>query len=320
MAENSKIEWTHHTFNPWLGCTKVSPACDGCYAEAMIDLRFGRMKWGGPRIRTAPENWRKPLKWNETAKRSGIKQRVFCASLADVFDNQVSAEWRTDLFRLIEDTPHLVWMLLTKRPHNIVAMIKRSGIADSQGKKSLPRNAALGTTVEDQKRADTNIPALLRAKEACTPEFAFVLCEPLLGSLDLRTLDLQGVDWVLAGGETDQGPHRARPMHPDWLRGLRDQCRDAGVPFHFRGWGEYRALEADRAGIEPQQGLRRPSRILWMSTDGQRSPEREALADQTGNLPIERLGRKRTGRRLDGVEHDGLPAKLRAGYSLESRQ
>src|SRR5690606_14613384 len=130
-----------HTFNPWIGCTKVSPACDGCYAEAMMDKRYGRVKWGAPgqgagtRERTSKGNWSKPKAWDRKAKAAGTRPFVFCSSLADVFDNQVPAEWRRDLFELIRATPNLVWLLLTKRPQLIVKL--------SEEVDGLPSNAAI---------------------------------------------------------------------------------------------------------------------------------------------------------------------------------
>jgi len=275
MGENSKIEWTDHTFNPWMGCTKVSPACDGCYAEAMMDHRYGKVKWGphGDRVRTAPSNWRQPHIWNLNAKAAGIRPRVFCASLADVFDNQVPSEWRADLFALIRATPNLIWLLLTKRPQNIV---KLSELADG-----LPWNAAIGASVEDQARFDQNVPALRRAKKAVSPAFAFLSCEPLLGPL---SGDLSDIDWVIAGGETDQGQHRARPSHPDWFRDLRDQCAAAGIAFHFKQWGEW--ADCEDWPSEMQEHLE-----LLNKADG-------------SNV---RVGKKKAGRLLDGVEHNGFP-------------
>lgn len=293
MGENSKIEWTDHTFNPWMGCTKVSPACDGCYAEAMMDHRYGKVKWGphGERVRTAPSNWKQPIRWDKEAKAAGSRPRVFCASLADVFDNQVPPEWRADLFALIRATPNLVWLLLTKRPQNIVKMV-----AVIEG--GLPPNAALGTTVEDQIRADVNVPALLRAKALCQPAFAFLSCEPLLGAIDLRHIAPTdtgyisalssstgpNLDWVIAGGETDQGKHKARPSHPDWIRALRDQCAATGTAFHFKQWGEW--ADADRFASETQEGY--------------------DVRGLTSGDSI-RVGKKVSGRLLDGIEHNGFP-------------
>lgn len=176
MAENSKIEWCDHTFNPWIGCTKISPACDNCYAEA-IDNRFGGDHWGpkAPRRRTAPANWRKPLKWNKDAEEKGIRYRVFCASMADVFDNRVDAKWREDLWKLIGDTPYLDWLLLTKRPQNIEKMLP-----DDWGEDGYP-NVWLGTTVENQDVADRNIIHLLENSAA----IHFLSMEPLLQQVDI---------------------------------------------------------------------------------------------------------------------------------------
>jgi protein gp37 len=127
--ENSKIEWTDHTFNPWIGCQHVSPGCDHCYAEAMMDHRYGKVEWGPHALRkwTSEENWRNPLKWNADARafkrEHGRRMRVFCASLADVFDNQVPTKWRQDLFALIRQYRRLDWLMLTKRPQNILKML-----------------------------------------------------------------------------------------------------------------------------------------------------------------------------------------------------
>jgi protein gp37 len=154
VAENSKIEWTDHTFNPWVGCTKVSPACDHCYAEGWAKRTGQAGLWNGERRRTSTANWRLPYKWNNAAPLSGPRPRVFCASLADVFDNQAAPEWRRDLWWLIRETPNLDWLLLTKRPQNIVKMLP-----DNWGE-GYP-NVWLGTTVENQTEAGRRIVALL---------------------------------------------------------------------------------------------------------------------------------------------------------------
>lgn len=128
MAENSGIEWTHHTFNPWIGCTKVSPACDQCYAEEWNRRYEGGKNWGPHADRRKTKSWSAPLKWNREAEAKGLRYRVFCASLADVFDNHKSIlpEWRAELWLLIKATPHLDWLLLTKRPQNIWVPNKRA--------------------------------------------------------------------------------------------------------------------------------------------------------------------------------------------------
>jgi protein gp37 len=219
MAENSKIEWTTHTFNPWIGCQKVSPGCDHCYAEAMMDHRYGKVEWGphGERKRTSEANWKLPLRWARQAK--GSRPRVFCASLADVFDNKVPAIWRSDLFALIEDTPELDWLLLTKRPQNIAKMLwpKWDG--------ALPRNIWLGTTCEDQKHFDQRWPLLRDAADAIVN---FISYEPAIGPLFIRP---NKPDWVICGGES--GPNR-RMMDPAWARDVRDQCAEQGTPFFMK--------------------------------------------------------------------------------------
>lgn len=217
MGENSAIEWTDHTFNPWQGCMKVSPACDHCYAEVR-DLRFHRgVHWGPTAPRQRTKNWSAPRKWNRDARTSGTRARVFCASLADVFDNQAPPEWRTDLWALIADTQRLDWMLLTKRPQNIRKMLPATW------GNGWP-NVWLGCTTENQEEANRRIP-LLRSIPA---RVRFLSCEPLL---EPTAPDLDGIDWVICGGESGRG---ARYMEPDWARALRDQCAEAGVAFFMK--------------------------------------------------------------------------------------
>ena len=254
MGETS-IQWTDYTFNPWIGCARVSPGCVHCYAEAR-DQRFTRGKnWGpkGTRTRTSPENWRKPLAWNAKAKREGRRYRVFCASLADVFEDRPElVEWRTGLIDLIARTPHLDWLLLTKRPENITRLLRGAlqllesktetyfcdaavllrlwldGVGDEHGRKTPPFNVWLGTTVEDQQRANERIPELLKVPASVR----FLSCEPLLERVDLspwldedRTGFVGLIDWVIIGGESGVG---ARPFHLEWARDLVNQCRDGG--------------------------------------------------------------------------------------------
>lgn len=217
MAENSKIEWTTHTFNPWIGCTKVGPGCDGCYAEALVDKRYGRVEWGAgnDRVRTSHGNWRKPLQWEREAVKTGVKPYVFCASLADVFDNEIDERWRRDLFALIEATPNLVWLLLTKRIGNVLKMTD-----PARGHPLLPRNAAIGATIVNQEEYDRDRMKLWDVKQNLEPLFTFGSFEPLLGRI---IMDKYAPDWVIVGGETDQGGHRARFTDTDWMRSLRDQ-------------------------------------------------------------------------------------------------
>ncbi len=251
MGENSKIEWTDHTHNHWLGCTKVSAACDHCYAESLA-TRYGWVKWGAGEARkmTSEANRRKPLSWDRKAAAEGMRRRVFCNSLADVFDAEVSDEWRLSLFALIDATRNLDWLLLTKRPQVAKKFYDRF---------YWPTNIWLGTTVENQTMAELRIPILL----SIPAKIRFLSCEPLLGPVDLTAVsqtvapgffgdvlqwyhrgkvhEYEGIsyptiNWVIAGGESGAG---ARPMRQEWARGLRDQCRNAGVPFFFKQWGEH---------------------------------------------------------------------------------
>jgi protein gp37 len=225
MGENSKIEWTDHTFNPWIGCQKVSPGCDHCYAESLA-TRYGWVTWGphGERKRTSEANWRKPRQWAK-ASRSQVglypdahrRPRVFCASLADVFDNQVPGDWRRDLFDLIAATPELDWLLLTKRPENLARMFPTGRWP----------NIWLGTTCEDQERYDRRWPLLAGMSGAAV---RFISYEPAIGPLRLPPRDPQP-DWLICGGESGHG---ARYMEPAWAERIRDDCRGEGVAFFMK--------------------------------------------------------------------------------------
>jgi protein gp37 len=228
MAENSKIEWTTHTFNPWIGCTKVSPACDGCYAENLMANRYGRVQWGAgeDRQRTGVANWRKPIAWDKEAKATGTRPYVFCASLADVFDNEVDEVWRHDLFKLIEATPNLIWLLLTKRIGNVMKMTN-----PERGCLMLPPNAAIGATIANQEEYDRDRMKLWEVRSFLQPLFTFGSFEPLLSRV---ILDKYAPDWIITGGETDQGSHKARDTDPDNFRYLRDQSRELGRAFFMK--------------------------------------------------------------------------------------
>lgn len=210
MAENSKIEWTTHTFNGWEGCQKVGPGCDNCYAEAR-NLRFsGGTNWGpgAPRRRTGAANWAKPIRWNREAKAAGIRPRVFCASLADVFDNAVDPQWRTDLFHLIHQTPHLDWLLLTKRPGNIEKMLP----SYSHTQRMWP-NVWLGCTVVNQEEADRDARKLWRIPA----KVRFLSIEPMLGPIFLDFAH------ALRGNQLGDLRRRERPPCPPDAPGLGAQ-------------------------------------------------------------------------------------------------
>lgn len=198
-----------------------------------MDHRYGRVKWGpqGTRQRTSVANWRKPLQWNRQAEREGRRFRVFCASLADVFEDRPElVPWRAELFGLIEQTPSLDWLLLTKRPENVVETLPTKWRPHKWGR--LPDNVWIGTSVEDQSAADARIPHLLRIPA----RVRFLSCEPLLGLVDLGLpfvsdnpyMTLNHVDWVIVGGESGR---KARPMDAGWARSLRDQCKGQAAFF-----------------------------------------------------------------------------------------
>ena len=316
MAENTKIEWADHTFNPWTGCTKIGPGCDHCYAEGWAK-RSGIVQWGpgSKRRRTSEANWRKPLQWNAEAERLGIRYRVFCASLADVFDNEVPVEWRADLFDLIAQTPNLDWLLVTKRIGNAKAMmadaLHLNPAALFNGQIWPLPNVWLGITVVNQAEADRDIPKLLATPAAVR----FLSMEPLLGGVDLsQWLDLiqyddgspwmrrnighlhDMLDWVIVGGES--GP-KARPMHPEWVRDIRDQCKAAGVPFLFKQWGEWSPGNV-QAATEAMQRVR-------IDTSGEVHAWPPAFDEASGSWCMHKVGKKNAGRLLDGREHNGFP-------------
>lgn len=237
MGANSKIEWCHHTFNPWVGCTKISAACDHCYAEGWAKRSGHSELWAGERRRTTSANWQQPVKWDAAAKTAGERHRVFCASLADVFDNQVPTRWRDDLWFLIDRTPHLDWLLLTKRPQNIEKFLPdvRTGILSWESGWS---NVWLGATAENQEEWDRRLPELC----AVPARVHFASVEPMLGDIDCGNAfdgppedsPYQPISWVICGGESGPG---ARQMNLAWLRSLRDQCASAGVPFFAKQLG-----------------------------------------------------------------------------------
>lgn len=222
MAENSHIAWTRHTFNPWMGCVKVSDGCKNCYAETLLTGRMGKKNLWGPaktttRQVTSDANWRKPLKWNAEAQAEGKAVRVFAASLADVFeDHPIANATRPEFFDLVARTPFIHWLILTKRIENVEAMLPADW-HDGYG------NVWLGTSIEDMRvahRADVlrSIPAAVR----------FVSYEPALGPLDEMSLDR--IDWIIYGGES--GPNY-RYGDPAWARSLRDRCAASVVAHEF---------------------------------------------------------------------------------------
>lgn len=269
-----------------------------------MDKRYGKVQWGvqGLRVRTSKDNWKQPNRWNKAAKEAGVRARVFCASLADVFEDKPDQpelnDWRRDLFEMIINTPYLDWLLLTKRPENVNRLIeKATGFSDAETWFHAAQNVWIGASVENQEQANIRIPELLEIPA----KIRFLSCEPLLGEIFLDDGEsswltcnddndcclsftyfgthFHGIDWVIAGGESG---HHARPMHPDWARSLRYQCQAAGVPFLFKQWGEWLPLQtADEAG---NREIREAENIHWA-----------------------KVGKHAAGRLLDGREWNEFP-------------
>lgn len=241
MGQDSKIEWTDNTFNPWWGCAKVSPGCAHCYAES-FSKRTGNDVWGesSPRRFFGAKHWSDPIRWNTAAALEGQRKRVFCASMADVFEdrNDLRNE-RRRLLNLIGSTTNLDWLLLTKRPENIARLMTDALDGNFDPKRTflddLP-NVWLGTSAEDQARYDARMPHLF----AINARVRFVSAEPLLGPITMG--NSLRPDWLIVGGESGA---KARPIEYAWIRSLRDQCDDR-TAFFFKQWGGVNKKAAGR--------------------------------------------------------------------------
>jgi protein gp37 len=375
--KNSKIEWTHHTFNPWIGCTKVDDLCTNCYAEVTTFVnalrKQGHELWGKgkPRHRTSADYWKEPLNWNATAGNSRIidntvfvhfgeteivgkpaslrfncysippggkrkdaiwraftpsewealpkfRPRVFCASLADWLDDEAPKLWLYDLMDLIQITPNLDWLLLTKRPENFYPRLRdcMSGHPFDRAddficnwlRGEAPKNVWIGASVGTQKSADERIPQL----SSIPAQIRFLSCEPLLAYTDIiRQTNPNCFDWVICGGES--GPN-ARPMHPFWASNLRDQCQVAGVPFFFKQWGEWAprcgSLDCiqsgtDFADLDPN--CEKWPRVIRLGEHGKNTRILENCGNSGEEIYMQCVGKKRAGRILNGREWNELP-------------
>lgn len=352
MGEKTGITWTHHTLNIWWGCEKISIGCSACYAETW-SKRLGLSLWGPAADRRffGDKYWAQPLKWDKKAAAAGERRRVFCASMADVFEDYKGPketrakmdEARARLWELIEKTPNLDWLLLTKRPENIMGMVPQAWAANG-----LPKNAWPGTTIENQDVAEDRLVRLLEI-----PAFVHWLSvEPLLGRLDLdifaclkclkvypcsrniKTFKDQcpscgysdenlwqekyralfsDIDQVIVGGESGD---KARPMHPDWARTIRNRAKAYGIAFHFKQWGEWLPIcsaydpdlltlldEYDAAGTE----------LVCIESSGSIAQVSGRGKDRTFHQPDEtgwwmaKVGAKQAGRVLDRAVWDEFP-------------
>lgn len=300
MGDFSKIQWTTHTFNPWIGCHKVSAECKHCYAEVETFARRERARglelWGVDAARhvTSDANWRKPIAWDRAAEKAGERHRVFCASMADVFEDRPElVKPRRRLWHLIEETPQLDWLILTKRPENADRLACQA-VGELLPRNPWPENIWLGTSVGTQATADERIPHLLRVPA----RVRFLSCEPLLEEVDIRqwtnaTCMVDGeefagsveecpvhgdeltssspyehdIDWVIIGGDSG---HKARPCDVGWIRGLVEQCKAAGV-----------------AAFVKQLGANAVSDPMYSPTGGMASRTRLRFADKKGGDPDE---------------------------------
>lgn len=264
--QNSSIEWCDHTFNPWHGCIEVSPGCTQCYAR-VLNHRYGFDNWGPskttPRRMMSEGYWKQPVKWNAQAAANGTRPRVFCASMADwLEDHPMLIEPRARLIQLIHDTPHLDWLLLTKRPegwgdrlHEVVRQTHDGAdvLASRWLDGDAPPNVWAGASAENQEWANKRT-AHLRDIPA---QVLFLSMEPLLGPIDLEQAEIieaagpawagynANIDWIIIGGESGHG---ARPMEVDWARSLIEQCRNARVPVFMKQMGAVWARDTQVAG------------------------------------------------------------------------
>jgi protein gp37 len=221
MGESTGIEWTHHTFNPWWGCVRVSPGCEHCYAETAAK-RYGHNVWGVQAGRRffGEKHWAEPVKWNAKAKAASIRRRVFCASMADVFEsNRDLDEQRARLWPLIEATPSLDWQLLTKRPENVARLVPPAWMSD------WPVHAWLGFTAESQEYFN----ARYHHVRSLPAHVIYCSYEPALGPIDVG--GAVRLSWLIAGAESGHG---ARPMAQEWVRAVKDQCVALGIAFFYK--------------------------------------------------------------------------------------
>lgn len=321
MGANTSIQWTDATISPWDGCTKVGPGCDHCYAEVIADKRFHIVKWGAGQ----PRKWRESFaanakKLERKAVREGRQLKVFI-SMCDPFDNEVPDEWRAELFKVILNTPHLTWQLLTKRISNVNKMLPTDRRGDPTSWGCGYPNVWIGATVVNQAEADRDIPKLLAVPAAVR----FLSIEPMLGAIDLNyafgipwgagrgscPMHLAGIapeglrpkgkhhlHWVICGGESGKD---ARPIHPDWARSLRDQCSAAGVPFFFKQWGEWIPWHRPSNADEVVQCAVSCGNGRWVDTDG------SDVHGTWNTVMVQRVGTKAAGNLLDGVRIEQFP-------------
>ena len=334
MADKSKIEWTDATWNPITGCTLVDEGCRNCYAAHLITSwpaignhpsRKGLARKNADGVAKFTGEVRFNAQWLDQPLRWKKPRKIFVCAHGDLFHESVPDAWIDQVFAVMALAPQHTFQVLTKRPDRARRYLGApiggttrsnwitSAIGRQTGQSSIKpfewplRSVWLGTSISDQPSADLRIPDLL----ATPASIRFISAEPLLGPVDLRAVRhghmtaISCLDWVICGGES--GPN-ARPMHPDWARSVRDQCAAAGVPFHFKQWGEWTPGENVPATVKG----RKPTASYGPFTDGAdwafcESNMSDPEADWDDEPDLYRIGKSRAGRLLDGVEHNGFP-------------
>lgn len=295
----SKIEWTDYTWNPWIGCTKVSQGCQNCYAETLAK-RFKLAEWGkGKEREIASDNvWDQPIKWNKKAKKENKIYKVFLGSMMDYFDESVEDTIRLNILTRIIVTRHLVYLILTKRIDyalRYLSTIKKYRF-------NIPKNIMIGVSICTHREAAEKIPVLLEIKKL-TGCNVFISMEPLLEEIHIPSLFMQKIDWVIVGGESG---HKARPMNPEWARIIRNQCNKSNTPFFFKQWGEWSIRSALHECGDDWQSID-PTGKLGKIYDMVDSENRHVCY-------MQKVGKNRSGRILDGREYNEFPDILKNNF------
>jgi len=313
----SKIEWTDKTWNPIAGCSKVSEGCRNCYAETMAKrlVAMGQSKYQGTIDGYVQQHWSGVVKLDEKTLQLPYKTkkptRFFVNSMSDLFHENVPDEWIRGIFRVMDQANWHTYQVLTKRPERMRDILNSANWWGGRFAEQM-KHIWLGVSVENQEAANERIPYLLGIKDVSV---RFLSCEPLLGPVNLTRLcvpncpdafidSLQGlvhgpddklpnINWVITGGES--GPN-ARPMHPDWVRSLRDQCNAAGVPFFLKQWGEW-GEDCPDGYHNSKSCIIRPNGTTYLAD----------CADNSADKWLFKVGKQRAGRVLDGRTWDEAP-------------
>lgn len=311
MSDNSKISWTHHTFNPWWGCVEVSAECDRCYAREW-SARLGNDVWGAtaPRRFFGERHWNEPLRWNRRAKDAGTRRRVFCASMADIAEThrdpatmaRMNAD-RRHLAHLIEATDHLDWLLLTKRPQDLIKLFP-------QWADGFPLNVWVLVTVG---LASSSWRLDVLCDELPPAVVKGVSYGPALGPVSFTPWFARGLSWVIAEGESNLSKiELARPSHPSWFRQNLEECLRARVPYHFKQWGEWGQRSHLIPNIAERIVLADGRSMTWADFKASGSIDETTLDPTVMYL----VGKERAGRTLNGRLYDEFPYPERSPYFL----